>query len=303
MKPISFGPAMPRSNSGTERHPCFTKAAHHRYGRLHLPVAPACNVKCRYCVRKFDCVNESRPGVSSVILDAAQAMERVRAMVSRDEGRLSVIGVAGPGDPLANNETFVLLHMIRREYPDIIPCVSTNGLALPDRLGELLDAGLRHLTVTINSVKAETAAAIYSWVNYSGEVLRGVEAGRLMVENQWKGLRAATQAGMTVKVNSVLVPGVNDLELARVAARASALGAATMNIIPMIPQGDFAHIAPPDEELVADVRKSCGEFMPMMTHCRRCRADAVGLLGEDRDMETETLMSRIGQEYEEMVAM
>ena len=49
-------------------HPCFSQEAHKRSGRIHLPVAPECNIQCGYCVRKFDCVNESRPGVASTIL-------------------------------------------------------------------------------------------------------------------------------------------------------------------------------------------------------------------------------------------
>ncbi len=47
------------------RHPCFNESAKGTCGRVHLPVAPECNIKCNYCNRKYDCVNESRPGVTS----------------------------------------------------------------------------------------------------------------------------------------------------------------------------------------------------------------------------------------------
>ena len=43
-------------------HPCFEADAHHTHARVHVPVAPRCNVQCNFCSRKFDCVNESRPG-------------------------------------------------------------------------------------------------------------------------------------------------------------------------------------------------------------------------------------------------
>jgi hypothetical protein len=43
-------------------HPCYSRNGHHRFARMHLPVAPACNLQCNYCNRKFDCSNESRPG-------------------------------------------------------------------------------------------------------------------------------------------------------------------------------------------------------------------------------------------------
>ncbi len=58
-------------------HPCFG-GDHNKAGRIHLPVAPGCNIKCGFCERKFDCANESRPGVTSKILTPTQAVERVR---------------------------------------------------------------------------------------------------------------------------------------------------------------------------------------------------------------------------------
>jgi hypothetical protein len=42
-------------------------------------------------------------------------------------------------------------------------------------------------------------------------------------------------------------------------------------------------------------------FISQMSHCRQCRADACGTLGEDKDMDSELLMARIGEEYTEMV--
>ena len=49
-------------------HPCYSEDAHHYFARMHVAVAPACNIQCNYCNRKFDCANESRPGVVSELL-------------------------------------------------------------------------------------------------------------------------------------------------------------------------------------------------------------------------------------------
>jgi len=81
-------------------HPCFDNEARLKYARVHLPVAPACNVQCNFCDRKFDCANESRPGVTSVLLDPAQAARYVDEVVMKDPS-IRVVGIAGPGDPLA----------------------------------------------------------------------------------------------------------------------------------------------------------------------------------------------------------
>ena len=281
-------------------HPCFSGEAHHKFGRIHLPVAPACNIQCRYCIRKYDCANESRPGITSRVLSPVGALERVRALAGRNEN-LSVVGIAGPGDPLANDATFETMMAINREFPDLILCVSTNGLYLSERLEDLVKCGVRSLTITINSVMPETAEKIYSWVNYRGKRYRGKDAAECLLCNQWRGLRNAIDAGLIVKVNSVLIPGVNDAEIPLIAWLAGGKGADIMNIIPLIPQAEFEHLKRPSRETVNVMRERCIPYIPQMTHCRQCRADACGILGEDKDMELEVLNARIGEEYCEMV--
>jgi nitrogen fixation protein NifB len=278
-------------------HPCFSKEAHKRFGRIHLPVAPACNIQCRYCIRKYDCAHESRPGITSTVLTPDEALYRVGALVERNE-RLSVVGIAGPGDPLANEATFETFRMINKKFPDLILCASTNGLCLPDRINDLVKCGVKSITVTINSALPETAEKIYSWVNYRGKKLTGKEAALCLFSNQWRGLNNAIDAGLMVKVNSVLIPGVNDREIPYIAQLAGEKGADLHNILPLIPQAEFAHIERPSREMIHDLRSECGKYVDQMTHCRQCRADACGILGEDKDMELEVLSAAIGEEYE-----
>ncbi len=291
---------MQRGKDITKSHPCFSKEAHHKFGRIHLPVAPACNIQCKYCIRKHDCANESRPGITSRVLTPAEALERVRVLVERND-RLSVVGIAGPGDPLANDATFETLQAVHREFPELILCVSTNGLYLTDRLEDLVKSGVRSLTVTINAVMPETAEKIYSWVLYRGRKYTGRDAAECLLCNQWRGLRNAIDAGLIVKVNSVLIPGVNDAEIPLIAWLAGGKGADIMNIIPLIPQAEFEHLHRPSREMIDKLRGECGGYINQMTHCRQCRADALGILGEDKDMELEVLNARIGEEYCEMV--
>lgn len=283
-----------------KKHPCFSKEAHHKFGRVHLPVAPACNIQCRYCIRKYDCANESRPGVSSRVLTPVMALDRIRAITARNE-KISVVGIAGPGDPLANDSTFEVFKAIHREFPDIILCASTNGLCLSDRLEDLVMAGVRSITITINAVMPETAMNIYSWVSYRGRKYYGKEAAERLLCNQWRGLMNVIDAGLIVKVNSVLIPGVNDTDIPIIARLAGRKGADIMNIIPLIPQAEFEHLQMPSREVVNKLRNRCRGYIRQMTHCRQCRADACGTLEDDKDMELEVLNARIGEEYCEMV--
>ena len=65
-------------------HPCFSAQAHFRYGRIHLPVAPRCNIRCGYCDRRYDCPNESRPGVTSSLLTPKDAVQRTALALARE---------------------------------------------------------------------------------------------------------------------------------------------------------------------------------------------------------------------------
>ena len=108
-------------------HPCYSDKACHAFGRCHVPVAPKCNIQCNYCIRDFDCVNESRPGVTSRVLSPEEALDLVRK-VMKEHPYVKVVGIAGPGEPLANPETFEALRLIHTEFPRLIMCISTNGL-------------------------------------------------------------------------------------------------------------------------------------------------------------------------------
>jgi nitrogen fixation protein NifB len=266
-------------------HPCFG-GNHHKNGRMHLAVAPRCNIKCGYCSRRHDCANENRPGLASKILTPTEALEKVReVMASEILGPIiKVIGIAGPGDPLANRETFDTFAMIGEEFPQLIKCMSTNGLLLPEKVGLLNELDLCSLTVTVNALDPEVGARIYSFINYHDRRYIGVEAAEILIANQLEGIRMAVEYGMTVKVNTVYIPGVNEEQIPVLARKIKGLGAAVMNVMPVIPQADFSHIAPPDPKHMEEIRTVNEKVIGQMKHCRQCRADAVGLIGGNLEL-------------------
>jgi len=73
-------------HSRSLRHPCFNVAAKGSFGRVHLPVAPTCNIKCNFCDRRSDCVNESRPGVTSSVLEPDQALRYLDRVLANFHG-------------------------------------------------------------------------------------------------------------------------------------------------------------------------------------------------------------------------
>lgn len=271
-----------------QNHPCYSEDAHHYFARMHVAVAPACNIQCHYCNRKYDCANESRPGVVSELLTPDQAVKKTMA-VAANIPQMTVLGIAGPGDPLANPErTFETFRQLSQDAPDIKLCVSTNGLALPESVEELSKHNIDHVTITINTVDPEIGAKIYPWIFWENKRIKGVEGARILIEQQQKGLEMLVAKGILVKVNSVMIPGVNDKHLAEVSRIVKAKGAFLHNVMPLIAEaehgtfyGVMGQRGPNPDELM-ELQDACSGDMNMMRHCRQCRADAVGLLGEDR---------------------
>jgi nitrogen fixation protein NifB len=272
-------------------HPCFSEQAHHYFARMHVAVAPACNIQCNYCNRKYDCSNESRPGVVSEVLSPAQAVKKVKAVAAAIP-QMSVLGIAGPGDPLANPQrTFETFRRLSEEAPDIKLCVSTNGLNLPACAEEISKHNIDHVTITINCVDPEIGAKIYPWIFWENRRIRGVEAARILIEQQQKGLEMLIERGVLVKVNSVMIPGINDEHLKEVSRIVKEKGAFLHNVMPIIAEaehGTYFGLTGQREPTAAELealQDACAGDMNMMRHCRQCRADAVGLLGEDRGEE------------------
>jgi nitrogen fixation protein NifB len=269
-------------------HPCYSQEAHHFFARMHVAVAPACNIQCHYCNRKYDCANESRPGVVSEILTPEQAARKA-VWVASQVPQLSVVGIAGPGDALADpRKTFETCERIAAALPDIKLCLSTNGLALPECVEAITAHAIDHVTITINAVDPAVAERIYAWVAFDKKRLTGRGAARVLVERQLLGLDRLVDAGVLVKVNSVLIPGINDAHLAEVNAELKARNVFLHNIMPLI--SDPAHgthfgltgrRGPTAAELER-LQDALGGGARLMKHCRQCRADAVGLLGDDR---------------------
>jgi nitrogen fixation protein NifB len=282
-----------------KNHPCYSEEAHHHFARMHVAVAPACNIQCNYCNRKYDCANESRPGVVSEKLTPEQAAKKVVAVASTIP-QMTVLGIAGPGDPLANPaKTFKTFELVAQQAPDIKLCVSTNGLALPEHVDRLAQYNIDHVTITINMVDPEVGAKIYPWIFYKHKRITGVEAAKILSEHQLRGLEMLTERGILCKVNSVMIPGINDQHLVEVNKAVKSRGAFLHNIMPLISAPEHGTVfglngqrGPTAKELKA-LQDSCEGEMNMMRHCRQCRADAVGLLGEDRSAEftTEKIMA------------
>ena len=275
------------------RHPCFSAEAHTRAGRIHLPVSPTCNIRCRFCERGFDS-STWRPGVARRLLDPATASETVaRALEFCPE--LAVVGVAGPGESLATSHAPDALEAVLSRFPELIGCLSTNGLGLANQVDRLAAIGVRTVTVTVNALTPALWPKVYAWIRHAGRKVEGDEAAWLLSSAQEEGIRRATSRGLIVKVNTVLVPGVNEDEVGVIASWAAACGASLMNVIPLVPAGEMAELPSPDCQMIEKARRLVEEHLPAFRHCRHCRADACGVPGAGRDFAAD-LYGEVSQE-------
>jgi len=251
------------------QHPCFSHKAGRWFTRLHLPAATSCNIRCRYCSREYDCVNENRPGVASRPLLPRSVLKRVYNILSQDE-RIRVIGVAGPGEPLASDEAIDALKRVHERYPHIIKCVSTNGLMLEDSLDQLESVGVKTITVTVNAVDPIIGSKICSAVFYNDKPFQGLAGAKLLLNKQLAGIREASRRGMLVKVNTVLIPGINHYHLHRVAIAVKEAGAFIMNLIPFFPQAEFTLLPATSEGILDGAKHELERIIPQTKQSYQC---------------------------------
>jgi nitrogen fixation protein NifB len=291
--PASPAPALAASASSNQtleriaaRHPCFAAAMHGDFsapkvgGRIHLPVAPACNIACRFCERSIGPAAKRawRPGVAECVLTPEEALDVVAQSLELCP-ELSVVGIAGPGDTLANPAALETFRLTRARFPQLVRCLSTNGLLLAERVEELVEVGVDTISVTVNETDPERLVLINDYVVYHGRRFVGEKAARLLIERQMEGIKAAAERGLVVKVNTVLIPTINDDHIGAIARRVAGLGASLFNIIPLIPNAKMAHLAAPSCAQIDRARADAERHIRVFRHCQHCRADAIGFIG------------------------
>ncbi|MDR2520467.1 MAG: radical SAM protein [Bacteroidales bacterium OttesenSCG-928-I14] len=293
-----------------DNHPCFNIEVKDKYARVHLPIASKCNVQCNYCNRRYDCCNENRPGVSSMLLSPEQALYYLKVL-SKKMPNISVVGIAGPGDPFAEPEiTMETICLVKEKFPGKNICISTNGLNLFPYIDNLAENGLSHLTITINSIKSKTLAKLYRWIRYNKKVYRMEIGGEILLEQQLKSLKRARENRIFVKINTVICPGINDCEVEEIAKKVSSFGANMMNCIPLYPieNTEFASLSMPSKDDMKKIKLIISQYIPTMSHCVGCRADAAGLLGHNNTdtknfIEQVSLFTRIFSKKRNRVAV
>ena len=261
-------------------HPCFNEKAHGRIARIHVPIAPRCNLACGYCERVISTSPTlTGPGSASEVLEPEQGFERTMKFLQQ-YGDSSIVGIAGPGDPLANPETITFLERMQEQAPHIATCLCTNGLALPQYAEKLIKLNLNTLTVTVNGVTPSVIAQMQPRVFDSGRWLTGEDAGHLLISRQMEGLRKVA-GHMTLKINMVIAPEINMGEVEAVMQLAVDSNVQVFNPMPLIPRHALSSTRKPTRDEIKHIYSLCPPSLSLFTKCKQCRADAAGIHGKE----------------------
>jgi nitrogen fixation protein NifB len=205
---------------------------------------------------------------------------------------ITVAGIAGPGDTLASPYALDTFRLIKEKYPELIKCMSTNGLLLTEKADDIIDVGIDSLTVTVNAVDPKIEAQLNKGIFYHGQYYEGEAGAEILIKNQLTGIKKIAEAGIVVKVNTVLVPRINGKHIKEIAKAVSEAGALIYNIIPLIPTHELKDEPAPTCTDLFRARLQAEKYIDVFRHCQRCRADAVGIPGRN-DVSEQVYLKRV----------
>lgn len=247
-------------------HPFYSKETFLKDGQLYLPVASNCNLQCNFCNRRSGCPGCFQP--SFVAFTPTHAVAHL-VEVMKQCVETTIVHITGPGDPFAHaEETLETLRLARMLFPKLNLCLASNGLNISRYVDELAMLQVGQVTLHINAIDPAIGSKIYRWVRHEKKLFHGKAAAVLLGTKQIDALIRLKQAGIRVKVNTVVLPGINDDHILEVAKKVSAFGAAAMDIVPFKPiEGSaFEQMQEPDVLTVVRLRLQCEQYLPLVNH-------------------------------------
>lgn len=255
-------------------HPCFAVDARAQAGRIHLPVAARHTIR-----RRFG--EPETPGRALAPKEVLLWLERVLADIPDGGAGISMVGITGPGEPLAEpGPTFETLRAVREKHPELALTLATNGLGVAEHAAALAELGLSHVTVLVDAVDPLIVEQLYAWIRPGTRTLPLPEAARLLVDEQARAIRAFREAGLYIKVNMTVIAGINEEHVADVASVVATMGADMLALVPFHPACcDPSAPKAPDAARMEGLRLEAKRYIAIMPAFDSCGQNIVGLEG------------------------
>lgn len=164
---------------------------HRPLRNLRLSVTDRCNLRCQYCMPEMEYVWLPREDM----LHFEEISKLVDVFMSLGVNHIRLTG----GEPLLRRDLPVLVGMLSQKHGLNDLALTSNGILLADQIGGLKQAGLRRVTVSLDTLRADRFVQL-TRMNELSRVLRGIDA--------------AAAAFGRLKIDTVVIRGVNDDELA-----------------------------------------------------------------------------------------
>lgn len=183
---------------------------------LRLSVTDRCDLRCVYCMPERMAFS---PRTEVLSLEELRLL--ALAFIARGVCKIRLTG----GEPLVRRDVIDLVRALGREVGSGLKelTLTTNGLRLREFAPELADAGVRRVNVSLDTLDRETFARL---------------ARRDALDQVIQGIAAAATAGLKVKLNTVALKGLNELELPRLIEWAHDRGH-ELSLIEVMPLGEI----------------------------------------------------------------
>jgi GTP 3',8-cyclase len=183
---------------------------------LRVSVTDRCDLRCVYCM------SEHMTFLPRQDLLTLEELDRLcSAFIAKGVKKLRLTG----GEPLVRRNLMSLIRALSRHLDSGALeelTLTTNGSQLKRFAAELYSAGVRRLNVSLDTLKPDLFKAITRWGDFS-QIMGGIDA--------------AQAAGLAIKLNMVALKGVNEHEIADMAAFAHGRGM-DLTLIETMPMGE-----------------------------------------------------------------
>lgn len=213
-----------------------------RFGRninyLRISLTDKCNLRCVYCMPE-DMTFRPR----SELLQDDEILRLVRLFAELGFHKFRLTG----GEPTVRANVVEIVRGISQTSGVRTVAMTTNGLMLDELARPMAEAGLERVNISIDTINPEKFKKLTRW----GQVA-----------DVWKGIDAAGDAGLGIKLNAVVVRDYNDKEDVVDLARLTLYRPWQVRFIEMMPFGDVADFQKagvvPEEELRATISEALG---------------------------------------------
>jgi cyclic pyranopterin phosphate synthase len=213
---------------------------------VRLSVTDRCDLRCRYCMAERMQFLPRRE-----ILSLEEMAELSDILISRGVRKIRLTG----GEPLVRRDVMKLVRALGRRLGAGLDelVLTTNGTQLARFAGELYEAGVRRINVSLDSRKAERFRHI-TRIGGLDQVLCGIDA--------------ALTAGLTVKINMVALAGLNDDEIADMLRWCAIMGM-DLTLIETMPLGEVEEDRTCHYLALDGVRRDLEEQFTLMPSLKR----------------------------------